>query len=268
MNTSTLRSWLVALMGSVFSVVFSVGSGVAYADEAAQIVITSDPYRTPFVELYTSEGCSSCPPADDFLRQLGQSLNQDFNAVPLAFHVDYWNYLGWEDEYSKPAFTTRQRQIATNNRHGVYTPQFIVDGREVRGGGRIVQRIQTANSQKAEADIVARIVATDSTSLHAQLEVNNHAQPSNAYLAVFENGITRDIAAGENRGKTLKHDFVVRHWSKAIAISNGLNHTDMQIDIPTDWQRRNLGLAVLVLERDSGTTVQSVQASLAPLFTD
>ena len=245
---------------------------------APLVSATSGAFRTPMVELYTSEGCSSCPPADNWLRRLGLALNADFNAVPLAFHVDYWNYLGWTDPYSKPAFTKRQREAPANRYRGggVYTPEFVVDGREARGGDAILEFIRDANSQQAEATIrlsVARRDAGDdpvagASNLEARIDVDHRAAADNAraHVAVYESGITRKIGAGENHGRTLMHDFVVRHWSRPIAIRRGANHADVEVEIPADWKRANLGLAVVVLDPDNGRTLQAVRTSLAPLF--
>lgn len=236
-----------------------------------QVEASSGPFRTPVVELYTSEGCSSCPPADDWLRQLGASLNRDFSAVPLAFHVDYWNYLGWPDPYSRPAFTARQRQAAANNRRRtIYTPAFLVDGRETRGGAAVVRSIESANAQKAQARVAVRVVRRDDgAGIRALIEVDNNAPGASVYaahVAVYENGITRRIGAGENRGRTLKHDFVVRHWSAPIFIRRGVNRSEVDVDIPADWNRPNLGLAVVVQNRRTFRTLQAVNTSLAALF--
>ncbi len=241
----------------------------AGAADAGQIALTSSAFRTPVVELYTSEGCSSCPPADDWLRRLGAALDQEFSAVPLAFHVDYWNYLGWTDPYSKPAFSKRQRAAAALNlRRGVYTPEFVVDGRETRGGNAILRAIRDANSQNAEATIVARVTRRSDDRLGARIEVDNRSgrARAHAHVAIFESGITRKIGGGENHGKTLRHDFVVRHWSRAIAIRPGFNRAAFEIEIPADWRRANLGLAVMVFDPASGETLQAVRAPLASLF--
>ena len=241
----------------------------AAADAVDEITVTSAEHKTPVVELYTSEGCSSCPRADDWLRQLGQSLDRDFRAVLLAFHVDYWNYLGWPDPYSKPAFTARQRQAAANNRQrNIYTPEFTVDGREARGGANIIQSIQHANTQKARADITMRIVRHGDNAIRARIDIDNRAKAHayQAHLAVYESGITRRIGGGENRGRTLMHDFVVRHWSAPITLRAGANQTEFDLDIPPDWHAPNLGFAVVVQKRDTFETLQAVNTSLAALF--
>lgn len=257
-------------------------SAIAVAEQSVagrQISLVSGAFKTPVIELYTSEGCSSCPPADNWLRQLGQSLDENFNAVPLAFHVDYWNYLGWTDAYSKPAFTTRQRQVPANRRRGgIYTPEFVVDGREARGGDAALRLIRNANSQPATATIRVQVLNrtpnentnenTDTDHIEARIEVENHAatDDAHAYLAIFESGITREIGGGENHGKTLKHDFVVRYWSQPIIIRRGANQAGIEVKIPADWNRPNLGLAVVVLDSNSGETMQAVRTSLALLF--
>lgn len=257
------RKLALAFVGIVFS--FSAAS-VALAD-TQQLTFNSSEFKTPLVELYTSEGCSSCPPADEWLRKFGQSLQHDFNAVPLAFHVDYWNYLGWKDAFSKASYTERQRQVAINNRQrNIYTPEFVVDGREARGGKGIIQSIQDANSQPAEADIEVSVMREDLNNIAARINIENRAKSANVHVAVFESGIIREIGAGENHGKTLLHDFVVRHWSAPISIDRGDNSADVTVEIPDDWQRSNLGLAVVVLDRNNGETVQAVKRSLASLF--
>ena len=266
---SCLKSFATAALG------LSLSWG--YADDN-QISVTSGEFRVPVVELYTSEGCSSCPSADNWLRRFGASLNQDFNAVPLAFHVDYWNYLGWTDPYSRPAFTKRQREAPANRRRGgIYTPEFVVDGHEARGGDAILRSIRKANAQKAEATIRVDVLSgggadEDASNIKARIDVDmdadNRSGPGGvqAFVAIYESGITRKIGAGENHGRTLKHDFVVRHWSRPIAIRKGANHAGVDLEIPADWSRANLGLAVVVLDRDSGETLQAVRTSLASLF--
>jgi len=276
-------------------------------DASRVIEITSADSKTAVVELYTSEGCSSCPPADEYLRKLGASIAADFNAVPLAFHVDYWNYLGWPDPYSKPAFTARQRQAAANNRRrSIYTPAFFVDGVEARAGRQIIRAIEAANATPAEARIDVRIVriagdgagsvgvgagsagvggAGDGVSadgagagngdsdnadiIRAHIDIDNRAIAGahyQAHVAVYESGIARRIGAGENRGRTLKHDFVVRHWSAPFFIRQGKNQTQVEVVIPPDWHRPNLGLAVIIQNRRTFATLQSIRTPLARLF--
>lgn len=266
MNTILLQTLAGPAIALGVSLLWA-GDGVL---DDGQLSVTSSEFKTPVVELYTSEGCSSCPPADNWLRRLGQSLNHDFNAVPLAFHVDYWNYLGWTDPYSKPSFTKRQREAPANLRRGggIYTPEFLVDGREVRGDAAIFRSIRNANSQQAGATIRVNLVSHGTDRIEARIDVDNHSafDHARAYVAIYESGIIRKIGGGENHGRTLKHDFVVRHWSRPIVIRRGVTQADFDVEIPADWSRPNLGLAAVVVDRDSGETVQAVRTSLAALF--
>ena len=239
--------------------------------EVQRIEVSSGEVRAPLVELYTSEGCSSCPPADDWLRRLGLILDEDFAAVPLAFHVDYWNYLGWTDPFSKPAFTTRQREAPANFRRGsIYTPEFIADGREARGGDAVLRAIKKANAQIAATSIRLQVARADgvATFLETEIRVDNQAtaKHAQAYLAIYENAITREIGGGENHGRTLKHDFVVRHWSRPRNIRQGENQFKVKVKIHQDWAHGNLGLAVIVVNSESGETLQAVRTPLADLF--
>ncbi|MGI9311292.1 MAG: DUF1223 domain-containing protein, partial [bacterium] len=230
----------------------SLSSVATHAQDAesieppTQIEIASADFRVPLVELYTSEGCSSCPPADRWLSRLGAALGDELAAVPLAFHVDYWNYLGWSDPYAQASFTKRQRAAAANNRqHTIYTPAFLVDGRGARRGDDMLRTIRGANAQAAQADIGARITRRGADRIAAQIKVEVDSRAAHrrarAYIAVYESGITREIGGGENRGRTLRHDFVVRHWSRPIAIAAGTTDAEIEVEIPQDWNRPGLG---------------------------
>ena len=235
---------------------------------AENIRVSSGPYRTPVVELYTSEGCSSCPPADAWISKLGEALSDDFHAVPLAFHVDYWNYLGWEDPFSSAAYTTRQRELAANNRQrSIYTPEFAVSGRETRGTTAVVHAIRSANAELAKVMIEMDLTTEGENDVAASLKIDTNSDGAALYLAVYENNIDREIGAGENRGRTLHHDFVVRHWVRAALLPEGPYQGSHSIHLDSGWQRQNLGLAAVVVERESGETLQAVSASLDKLFT-
>jgi hypothetical protein len=172
----------------------------------------------PLVELYTSEGCDSCPPADRWLSEAGAAALRSGRAVPLALHVDYWDYLGWRDRYASPQFSARQR--ASVQRAGsrvVYTPQVQVNGRDFRrwGDRAAFERGLADASGPARARIaLAAERAADGTWTIA-VDAEAPASPprgAGLYLAVYENGIVSDVRTGENRGARLRHDFVVREW--------------------------------------------------------
>src|SRR5260221_898638 len=170
----------------------------------------SGPRSTGLVELYTSEGCDSCPAADHWLSSLfGQGFRPD-QVVPLALHVDYWDYIGWKDPFAKGEFSVRQRKLAQMKRPViVYTPQVLLQGRDFRrwSGGEFSEQVMRINSRPARAKIALAIRAVAPDAIHAELSamIIDPAERKNAavYLAAYENKLASDVAAGENRGKRL-----------------------------------------------------------------
>lgn len=168
------------------------------------------------VELFTSEGCSSCPPAEAYLNDLvAQARSSKKKIFPLAFHVDYWNHLGWKDEFSDARFSRRQREYASSRvTDGVYTPQMIVNGEAAfvgsnrqQGGWAIAKALQ----QPAEVGIVLRADYDTAAAIIKMVFEIAPAQPGGVlHLALVEGGIRREIRSGENRGRILLHENVVR----------------------------------------------------------
>ena len=236
---------------------------------AGPLVVTSGKTITPLVELYTSEGCSSCPPADRLLSRLGNAEVESFELVPLAFHVDYWNWLGWPDPHSQAKFTDRQRKIgAINRQRSIYTPELVVAGQEARGGDRIYSLIDRYNRAPAEVSVILQLETRSPTWLQADLEIDNMSKVSGAevYLAVYENNITREIGAGENAGRTLVYDFVVRHWSMPVEVSAGRSVHSIALPVGADWNRENLGVAAIVMDIENSDTLQAVSTDVSRLF--
>jgi hypothetical protein len=229
---------------------------------ADRIEIASGDIRVPVVELYTSEGCSSCPPADRWISKLGDALGDDLHAVPLAFHVDYWNYLGWEDPFSKPDYTGRQRLLGTLNRQrSIYTPGFFVSGRETRGTRAVLDAIRVANSEQADVHIRLGVDIADG-GIVADLNVEGGADDSELYLAVYENDIVRQIGGGENHGRTLHHDFVVREFRRVGHVGGKEGIQPVVIPLHPDWNPGRLGVAAMVMDSRDSRTLQSVSTPL------
>lgn len=189
---------------------------VARADEP------TGPVARPFalVELFTSEGCSSCPPADKLLGEIVAKARTNHERVyPLAFHVDYWNYLGWRDPFSDAAYSRRQEDYAgAVNPHRAYTPQVIVNGREIfvgNDGGRIQQSIDKALAQPASVAVSLSIRDGDVV----EYEVTGNTRGAVLHLAVVERDLVNKIPRGENAGRTLHHDNVVRAFH-TVALSD------------------------------------------------
>ncbi len=255
----------------ISGIVLLVMLGTVGQAMAGQISVTSGPYRVPVVELYTSEGCSSCPPADQWISKLGEAIGQGLDAVPLAFHVDYWNRLGWKDEFSNKAYTERQQLLAgINKQRSIYTPEFLVSGAETRGTTTVVKAIQQANTELAEAVITLSVDAAKGNTgdnLDANLLINCEVDNAELYLAIYESGIVSEIEAGENNGLTLEHDFVVRYWIKAADLSPGEYQGNHGIMLQPDWNLNNLGFAAIVLDRNTGQTLQALRTDLSGVFT-
>jgi hypothetical protein len=184
------------------------GHGAAGAAEAC--AASSGPTATPVVELYTSEGCNSCPPADRWLSTLKASPD----LVALAFHVDYWDRLGWKDRFASAAFTNRQatQQASTGTRFS-YTPQVVVAGRDRKDW----RSIDVPGASRPPVD-VALALARQGDGFVATVRAGSGAPKQLAgYWAVTEQGHVSVVNAGENDGSTLRHDFVVRDYAPVQA---------------------------------------------------
>jgi len=230
----------------------------------AGCVAQSGPYTAALVELYTSEGCSSCPPADHQLSQLRRTLDPTAVVVPLSLHVDYWDYIGWNDPYAQGEFAKRHSWLVRTNHHSiVYTPHFFVSGSELRtGSGNLSDQVRRLNAKPAGASI--RIEASpapnDSLALTANATARNSGDRAELYLAVAENGLSSKVTRGENGGVTLTHDHVVRVWIGPIPLTGGEAQVRREIALPASWNRAQLEVIGLVEDRDSGTVLQAAGA--------
>jgi hypothetical protein len=200
---------------TVLQLAWLLGAGMIAEARASDCEVRTSALL-PVLELYTSEGCSSCPPADAWLSAeveagIGDAL------VPLAFHVDYWDYLGWRDRFADPRHAVRQRaRVHASGGRVVYTPQVML-GNEVQLTGRERERVrETARALSATAPPVdaGLAVSRDGQSLevHVQGRLRSAGQPLQAWLLLWSNGLTSEVAAGENRSRRLNHDRVVRVW--------------------------------------------------------
>jgi len=191
--------------------------------QAAQCVAESGPGTAALVELYTSEGCSSCPPADRWLASLGQRYSPA-RVVPLALHVDYWDYIGWKDPYARREFSLRQRKLSQLQRMAlVYTPQVVLQGRDFRGWGTSAfdEALARINAQPARARLKLQISGADAKGLEveASAELLQPAADAVLYLAAYRSRLESKVTAGENRGRLLSHDYVVLEWLGPFALT-------------------------------------------------
>jgi hypothetical protein len=187
----------------------------------------SGPQRVSLLELYTSEGCSSCPPAEAWLEQLKSSPRLWNTLVPVAFHVDYWDDLGWKDRFAKPEYTSRQRAYSLVwSSSSVYTPGFVLDGQEWKGWF-------SGNPLPDPGKQIAGSLGLTISVHRASIEYSGAPglKEIDAYLAPLEMNISSQVLAGENRGRHLVHSFV------ALAlVSQRLSHEQgkFQIELPFD----------------------------------
>ena len=228
-------------------------------------VARSGEQTTALVELYTSEGCSSCPPADAWLRNVPRQYGFH-QLVPLALHVPYWDDLGWKDGFSQASFAQRQSWlVALNGHRAVYTPHFFVSGAEVRDwpGG-----LDTELRRVSALPAAARIVVTASLARAGALAVASEAATSMSaarpqlFLAVIEDGLTAEIRAGENRGTVLRHDHIVRVLVGPLTMSGGKIADQREISVEPTWDVSRLGIAAFVQDERTGRVLQATACAL------
>jgi hypothetical protein len=234
---------------------FAIVSFPAYpAPSAGQCVKQSPSHAVALVELYTSEGCSSCPPADRWISQTATKGYGVDELIRLSLHVDYWDQLGWKDHFASRKFSERQSNLAgLANSRTVYTPEVFLNLRELRGwdsSSRFQEAIRQINAKPANADIRLEITAATSAQIMLQasfkLKPGVTAKQPNAIIALYENKLVNVVVAGENRGVTLHHDYVVREWIGPLEIVGGTVAYKKTVKIEPTWNSKNLGIAAFI----------------------
>lgn len=211
--------------------------------------------RIPLVELYTSQGCSSCPPAEKWFSTLVQDQRLWRTIVPINFHVDYWDSLGWPDEYASPVFTTRQRVYKQRGASStVATPGFIVNGVGWNGWfyGKDIPELSSIDVGNLKATISNNRVDIVFNATHHGLK-NLHVNVSRLGFGLFNK-----IPRGENRGKVLRHDFVALSFQRSpLRKTESTYHAS--IILPTNEIDNALnGIALWVTQENDPTPIQSV----------
>jgi hypothetical protein len=218
---------------------------------------TSPKSQPVVVELFTSQGCSSCPPADALLTKL--ATDQRLNIIPLSFHVDYWNHLGWRDPYSSPLASTRQSQYAAQfHQASVYTPQVVVQGRSEfvgSNGAAIRSAVERSMREQPELTVAISSAVRTATGVETRYEFSVQRQLAADALAVvvlFQSGLDTAVQRGENGGRKLHNDFVVRDVRPAETIARAAASSvrgEAMIQADRQWSR--LGVAVIVFDPKS-----------------
>ena len=208
----------------------------------AECRAVSPPHTVALIELYTSEGCDSCPPADRWFSSLNLGA-ADGRAIGIAFHVDYWDRLGWRDRFGSAAYTARQYEQMTRRRAAfVYTPQVLLQGGEFggwrngSGPGAALASIN-ARPSRATIELAAASVARNTEAVDVHVSVPQGSDRAHAALAVavIQDGLASDVKAGENAGKRLVHDHVVRAWSEGTPIGpSGELRRHFDLELPAE----------------------------------
>jgi hypothetical protein len=249
----------------------------AGAVHAAECSAQSPLHTVALVELYTSEGCDSCPPADRWLSSLRARGFGPGRVVPLALHVDYWDYIGWKDPYAKRRFSTRQHKLAKLGRATfVYTPQVLLQGRDFRGWGseafaKAVGEIN-ARPRRANLAVTIRSIGQGGADIELAAELADPGLRNEVavYAAAYENKLASDVRTGENRGRRLEHDFVVREWLGPMAFAaDGRLAVKRTLPLLPEADPARSGVAAFAQNRRTAEVLQALMlpacAMIAPV---
>lgn len=262
-----MKSWLILIIIVFGLLLLTLHAGQQSAvtlAEADEMLPVSDQRVPVLVELFTSEGCSSCPPADALLEKL-ERLQPVPGAeiIALSEHVDYWNYIGWSDPFSSALFSQRQQAYSLAfNRDGVYTPQMVVDGQAEFVGSNFTKAreailealtrskatIEITQAAKAKSAVSDAAINTEKFNVQVRgLPVTN-GERIQVMLAVTENNLASDVLRGENSGRKLSHVSVVRQLIN-IGEADGPGFTGApEIRLANDWKREHLRIVIFAQE--------------------
>lgn len=221
------------------------------ADKSTLIIFESGNQQVLLLEMYSSQGCSSCPPAEKWVNKLTSSKDLWKQFIPVVFHVDYWDYLGWKDPFSHPAFSNRQAELKRQGLiRSVYTPGFTLNGREWRGwfsGKSLPNFIQPAGN------LVVELKKQQLTARYSEFDPKQRLN-----IALLGFNLTTSVTAGENHRRLLEQEFVVLDYQK-ISPENGLWTGTLRLDEFADNQ---LGVAAWVTQENSLKPIQAVGGKL------
>ncbi len=233
---------------------------------AASSFAQSLPVKEPVVvELFTSEGCSSCPPADALLVKLSQlSGPQAPDIIVLGEHVDYWNHIGWTDRFSSAQFTSRQQGYAQHfGLASPYTPQMVIDGERQFVGNdsaQVAREITAASKQEKPAKVSLTRLNGDAY----QVSVRSSGAKGKVFLAITEDGLSTEVKGGENDGRTLHHAGVVRELRTLGSLSKGSFDKKVEVPVKRDWNLANIKLIVFTQQGDFGRILGAASLRLSP----
>lgn len=226
----------------------------------------SDIKHTAVLELFTSEGCGSCPPAERWLYQQQQT---ELNYIVLGFHIDYLNdQKGWVDAFAKPEFSERQKQLAVlNNYQTIYTPEFVLSGESLPNWrGNLKEAVSFLNEFDAQAKIrLSAYLIGEALMIDSRSEVmgEENRQYSKLYIAITEDDVSSDVRGGDNAGQTFNHQNLVRAWLGPFELDHsGETFIEHQVRLSPDWQQDQLTLIALIQNLSDGYVLQTVELPL------
>ncbi|MBE8190331.1 MAG: DUF1223 domain-containing protein [Candidatus Thioglobus sp.] len=236
----------------IFVIIFAIISAISAAGFAKDLHFESGDYQNTLIELYTSEGCSSCPPADEWLSALKHHPKLFTEIIPVAFHVDYWDYIGWSDEFADSKYSARQQQYYRQGGiSSVYTPGLLRNGKEDRTWS---YRLNDFNREKPGKLSVNLLDGT----VYVNFKPAQKHQNLIAHVALLGSGFSSTVTAGENQDRVLKHDFVVlNHQQKSSKVNR------WSIKLPQSKKTpERFALAVWVSDSNSLKPIQATASWL------
>ncbi|WP_373356773.1 DUF1223 domain-containing protein [Pseudoroseicyclus sp. CXY001] len=228
---------------------------MGFSPAVAQDAPAAPPVGQPpvVVELYTSQGCSSCPPADALLQQLAGRPE----VIALALHVDYWDYIGWEDSFARPEFTQRQRRYArAAGASAIYTPQFVVSGQQHVIGARPMELMDGIRAAAAAMEPMGLTIERQGDGVRIRASALPQPRPLVVQLVRYMPRETVDVLRGENAGLALSYANIVTDWT-AVAEWDGAAPLDIEVEAPGD-------APLVVLVQDAGQGRICAAARLLP----
>lgn len=267
-----LLSGVLAVLGVASFGLFLV---LRHANSQSEPVNANLPIRPVVVELFTSEGCSSCPPADALLDKLDRERRLgNAEIIALEEHVDYWDHLGWRDPFSSAQWTERQQDYAALFRNdGVYTPQMVVDGRTEFVGssqGRARAAIAEAVQEpKAEIHLMTAPLANGKARVSIDVEMlpTPQSQKAQIWLAVTETGLHSNVMHGENAGEDLHHAAVVRSLRKvgeAALNPEAAYSGEQDVQLDPAWKKENLRVVAFVQDAKTRHILGAASVRVTP----
>jgi hypothetical protein len=223
------------------------------------------------IELFTSEGCSSCPPADELLRKLdARQTNTGQQLVVLGEHVDYWDGTGWRDRFSSRDYTDRQEEYARRfGTSGPYTPQMVVDGRRefVGNSARLLQAALTESASQSKANLQISVEQMDAPELLVKVDAGplpRGSKHADLYIAIADNTEETQVGGGENSGRRLRHAAVLRSLQKVGKLGPEGGQKQIRLTIPKSENPANVRVVAFLQEANNGPVVGATVKILNP----